>query len=219
MLFTRAKGGRAMDGKEYLRELLSFIGKESDPDNSDDSRSLMYVFESTDKVLSGALGYSDKSIELIRLTTALNSRRITDKLKIGKKYLQNELIDYLTGVFFGSYNEKIIIICIAENGKLLRSECVGEGTVNTSTVIPRQIVEIATECGAAEVIMAHNHPGGVTTPSDVDKVFTSGIRIALNGVGIKLTHHYIVAGFEVLDCMDETIKYDEAFGFTPDVLD
>ena len=126
-----------MDSKEYLRELFSFVGKESEADVSDTSRSLMYIFESTDRVLSGTLGYSDKAIELIRLTTALNSRRVTDKLKIGKKCLQNELIEYLTGVFFGAYNEKIIVICLSENGKILCSECVGEGTVNTSSVMPR----------------------------------------------------------------------------------
>ena len=208
-----------MDSKEYLRELFSFVGKESEADVSDMSRSLMYVFESTDRVLSGTLGYSDKAIELIRLTTALNSRRVTDKLKIGKKCLQNELIEYLTGVFFGAYNEKIIVICLSENGKILCSECVGEGTVNTSSVMPRQIAEIATECGAAEVILAHNHPGGVTDPSDADRMFTSDIRIALKSVGIKLTHHYIVAGFDVLDCMEEVRKYEETNSFMRGVSD
>jgi DNA repair protein RadC len=85
--------------------------------------------------------------------------------------------------------------------------------------MPRQIAEIATECGAAEVILAHNHPGGVTDPSDADRMFTSDIRIALKSVGIKLTHHYIVAGFDVLDCMEEVRKYEETNSFMRGVSD
>ena len=202
-----------VDTKEYLKSLLSFVGKEFEVNDFDENRSLMYVFESTDRVLSGKLGYSEKSIEILRLVAALNSRRITDKFKIGKKYLQNEIIDLLIGCFYGSCVEKIFVLCFAANGKLLAVELMSEGTVNVSSVIPRQITEIATECDAATVILAHNHPQGVMEPSDADLMFTSDIRLALKTIGVKLTNHYIVAGFDAFDCMDGSLEYEANHGF------
>jgi DNA repair protein RadC len=190
------------NSKEYLDELCAFANTKRDFSVNDEKTSLIYIFESTDKVLSGTIGYSEKEIDIIRLTAALNSRRITDKFKIGKKYLQNKIVEYLVGLFYGSSIEKIFVLGFSESGKLLCSECVSEGTVNTSSVIPRKITEILKECGATRVILAHNHPQGVTTPSDADVAFTADIKYALKTLGIKLDHHYIVAGFDAFDFID-----------------
>lgn len=189
--------------KEYLEELFSFAKIKYEHSDENEKRGLMYIFESTDKVLSGMGGYSEKEIELIRLTAALNARRITEKIKNGKKYLQNEIKEYLIGLFYGSSIEKIFVLGFSDSGKLLCSECVSEGTVNTSSVIPRKITEILKECGATRAILAHNHPQGITTPSDADLMFTSDIDYALKTLEIELTHHYIVAGFEISDFIDK----------------
>ncbi|WP_408630477.1 JAB domain-containing protein [Methylovulum psychrotolerans] len=47
---------------------------------------------------------------------------------------------------------------------------------------------------AAALILAHNHPSGVTEPSQADRAITQRIIAALNLVDIRVLDHFIVGG-------------------------
>ena len=53
--------------------------------------------------------------------------------------------------------------------------------------------------------MAHNHPGGTCLASVNDIHATAVIAKALEGAGVKLLHHFIVAGTSVgeVEILDE----------------
>lgn len=63
-----------------------------------------------------------------------------------------------------------------------------------TSVYPREIVKEALQENAAAVILAHNHPSGVATPSSADKTLTSALKQALSLVDVKVLDHFIVAG-------------------------
>ena len=196
-----------MNKREYMPKLLEYLGCSNDAKAVRDSGISLYdLFETQDQALILTQGISEKAIEIMNLTAALNSRRITDKFKIGKNYLQNELIDYLIALFYGVKIERIYALGLSDDGKLLCVEPLGDGTVNTSAVLPRRITECLSKVGATKVILAHNHPLGRAENSTHDIAFTAEIRSVLINAGIELLHHYVVAGFEISDCLDGTIN-------------
>ena len=55
-----------------------------------------------------------------------------------------------------------------------------QGTIDNTTVYPREVVRQALRRNAAAVILAHNHPSGVAEPSEADQLITRRIRGVLN---------------------------------------
>jgi len=79
------------------------------------------------------------------------------------------------------------------------------GTIDGTSVYPREVVKQALKVNAAAVILAHNHPSGVAEPSEADERITRRIRSALELVDIRLLDHLIIGdggstslGFEAL---------------------
>lgn len=66
------------------------------------------------------------------------------------------------------------------------------GTLDGTSVHPREVVREALEQRAAAVILAHNHPSGVAEPSQADELITVRLREALALVEIRLLDHVIV---------------------------
>lgn len=66
------------------------------------------------------------------------------------------------------------------------------GTIDNTTVYPREIVKQALQRNAAAVILAHNHPSGVAEPSEADRLITRRINDALDLIDVRLLDHFIV---------------------------
>lgn len=71
---------------------------------------------------------------------------------------------------------------------------VSHGSVNSSTVAPREIYLRALLCGAVSIILAHNHPSKDCSPSKEDKVVTRRIENAGELLNITLLDHIIIGG-------------------------
>jgi DNA repair protein RadC len=66
------------------------------------------------------------------------------------------------------------------------------GTIDGTSVYPREVVKHALAVNAAAVILAHNHPSGVAEPSQADERITRRLRHALELVDIRLLDHLII---------------------------
>ena len=66
------------------------------------------------------------------------------------------------------------------------------GTIDGTSVYPREVVKEALSINAAAVILAHNHPSGVAEPSQADERITRRLRSALELVDIRLLDHLII---------------------------
>lgn len=66
------------------------------------------------------------------------------------------------------------------------------GTIDGTSVYPREVVKEALSVNAAAVILAHNHPSGVAEPSQADEQITRRLKAALDLVDIRLLDHLIV---------------------------
>ena len=66
------------------------------------------------------------------------------------------------------------------------------GTIDGTSVYPREVVKEALRINAAAVILAHNHPSGVAEPSQADERITRRLKSALELVDIRLLDHLII---------------------------
>lgn len=66
------------------------------------------------------------------------------------------------------------------------------GTIDGTSVYPREVVKDALEINAAAVILAHNHPSGCSEPSQADQRITRRLKAALELVDIRLLDHLII---------------------------
>jgi len=66
------------------------------------------------------------------------------------------------------------------------------GTIDGTSVYPREIVKQALTVNAAALILAHNHPSGVAEPSQADERITRRVKSALELVDIRLLDHLVI---------------------------
>ncbi len=80
--------------------------------------------------------------------------------------------------------------------RVLRFDEMFRGTIDGTSVYPREVVKEALAINAAAVILAHNHPSGVAEPSQADERITRRLKSALELVDIRLLDHLIVGSGE-----------------------
>ncbi len=135
----------------------------------------------------------------LKLLGHITSRRFTDGFKMGKRYSEEEICEYLRWLYLGREVECVYILFLDKGGRLLQVTKISEGTVNTSDIIPRRALEAVArlKSKAKLAIMAHNHPGGVVSVSDSDVYATKVMKQALAGAGVELIRHIVVADKDV----------------------
>lgn len=138
--------------------------------------------------------FSERLAFFIKLLAYVTSRRETDEFAFGKMYTRAEIADYLKALFIGESVEKVYLLTFDGQGRLTGCELLGEGTVNSSEVIPRKAIETALKKAARSVAMAHNHPLGKAEPSSEDMKFNNSFSSLFGACDISFTTHYVVAG-------------------------
>jgi DNA repair protein RadC len=71
-------------------------------------------------------------------------------------------------------------------------DLVSIGTINEAIVHPREVFRYAITKAVSSILVAHNHPSGVTTPSKEDITTTKRLIDAGNILGITVLDHVIV---------------------------
>jgi DNA repair protein RadC len=100
--------------------------------------------------------------------------------------------DYLMARLRDLPHEVFACIFLDNRHRVLGFDELFRGTIDNTTVYPREVVRQALHRNAAAVILAHNHPSGVPEPSDADRLITRRIRDALELVDIRLLDHVVV---------------------------
>lgn len=81
--------------------------------------------------------------------------------------------------------------------RMLRFERLFSGTLDAAAVYPREVVKRTLALGAGAVIFAHNHPSGVSEPSEADRRITQRLREALGLVDVRVLDHFVIGDGEM----------------------
>lgn len=89
-------------------------------------------------------------------------------------------------------HEVFAVLFLDNRHRVIAYEELFRGTIDGSSVHPREVVKAALAHNAAALIFAHNHPSGVAEPSHADERLTRRLRDALALVDIRVLDHVVV---------------------------
>lgn len=123
----------------------------------------------------------------------LETRRIREddfQYKTGQFTSPEKVKDFLK-VLDDFDNEQFIVLFLSAKNCLIGMTR-QPGTIDQAACYPREIAKHALLSSACSVILAHNHPSGLATPSQSDKDLTRTIKAALETLQIKIHDHLII---------------------------
>ncbi len=103
-----------------------------------------------------------------------------------------EIFDYLYHSMRDLTKEVFKVIYLNSQNQIIDTADLFEGTVNSSSIFPREIIEAAIKYNAVSLIFAHNHPSGNSEPSRSDKELTRDLVYAGSIMRIKVLDHIII---------------------------
>jgi len=104
----------------------------------------------------------------------------------------DSVADYLRMRYGRRHQEVLGALYLDSRHRLLAERELYRGTLQRALVEPREVLREALLCGAAGVVVFHNHPSGDPTPSLEDLKFTRHLVDACAAVGMDLLDHLIL---------------------------
>jgi DNA repair protein RadC len=89
-------------------------------------------------------------------------------------------------------HEEFHAVWLDTRHQVLAVEKLFNGSIDGTSIHPREVVRSALRHNAAAVIFAHNHPSGNPEPSAADRAITTRLREALELIEVRLLDHIIV---------------------------
>ena len=157
-------------------------------------KSFAGVIEANPAELAGIKGLGPTAVAAVKIVEAAQVKALGDK--IGQRSaIANwaDLTNYCRLNIGARETEEFHVLYLDTKCRLIKDEAHSAGTINSSSVYPREILKRALGLGAASVIVVHNHPTGDTNPSRADIAVTEKLKKTLAAADIQLIDHIIVA--------------------------
>jgi DNA repair protein RadC len=135
-------------------------------------------------------------------------------LEMGRRHLAENLVresalagpravrEYLKSMLRHEPHEVFGCLFLDSKHQVLVFEKLFTGSINSATVYPRQVVKRALAHNAAAVILCHNHPSGVSQPSQADRELTHRLKQALGLIEVEVLDHIIIGEGEPLSMVE-----------------
>lgn len=92
--------------------------------------------------------------------------------------------------------EVLYVVCLDNQNRVVHLAEVARGGLSSCAVTARDILTVVLMTGANAFVLVHNHPNGSNRPSNEDIVMTHKVEEASKVIGVQLTDHIIVSGWE-----------------------
>lgn len=120
-------------------------------------------------------------------------RRVYQKSETGFKTIRTakDVFEYVQDMR-NLPKEHLRGIYLNTHHRVIHDEVISIGTINSNIIHPREVFRPAIEYNAAAVILVHNHPSNIVSPSSEDIEITKQLIEAGKMIGINLLDHVIV---------------------------
>ena len=158
--------------------------------------SLDAVLEAMPSELMKVPGIGENAAALLALIPAISRRYMLCKSPKSEALTTiAQAGRYLIPYFMYERDETVYALLMDARHRPLCCTEIARGSVDAAEFSPRRIVSLCLEKNASYVILAHNHLSGVVLPSAEDESATRKLARALDLVGVSLSDHIVVAGY------------------------
>ncbi|CAH0524419.1 RadC family protein [Vibrio hippocampi] len=129
----------------------------------------------------------------------MSHRYLSETITRGDALISSQQTEkYLTHKLRHRTREAFYVLFLDTQHRLIAEEMMFEGTLDSASIYPREIVKHALEHNAKGIILAHNHPSGIAEPSESDRRVTRRIADAVALVDISLLDHFVIGDGQVV---------------------
>ena len=191
-------GAEALADYEVLEYLL--FAAQSRGDTKPTAKALIARFGSLAAVLNAdpaalaqVAGMGEASAAALRIV-AVAARRMARSEVQQQPVLGSwqALIDYLHIDMAHLTVERVRVLYLNAQNRLILDHHAGDGSVDEAAIHPREVIRKALDIGATALILVHNHPSGSPQPSRADIQITNRIAEAGRLLGVTVHDHVIV---------------------------
>jgi DNA repair protein RadC len=155
--------------------------------------------------VAGLLGASEDRLKAIKGLGPAKCAELQAVLELAKRAMAEKLREspsfespaavkqYLQLHLAHKPHEVFAVMFLNTQHKLIALEEMFRGTLNQTSVYPREVLVRALHHHAQAVVLAHNHPSGLAQASRADEHLTQTLKSALALVDIRILDHIIVA--------------------------
>lgn len=194
-------GGRDMPDYELLELLLTIAIPRRDVKPL--AKELIRKFGSFAEVVNAPLeelmlvkGVKENTAAVLRIVRECSVRSSWQSLKGMDAPVISDfdaMVDYGRSAMAYQTVEEFRIIFLNSKLYVIGEEIQQRGTVDQVAIHPREVIKSAMMHGASAMILVHNHPSGIVTPSKADMEITKRIKEAAEAVSIRLFDHLIIS--------------------------
>lgn len=174
-------------------------------------KTLANVLKADTLELKTVNGLGDVAITFLKMMGALPEKIYEDKLK-NQKLIKDDknkisdkevLLSFLRNKIGYEDVEKFYVIYLSSSNEVIAFEESSSGTLDRSSIYPREIYKRVIMENAKSIIIAHNHPSGNTCPSKCDIDITNEIAKGLKNFGALLLEHIIITRDSYFSFLEE----------------
>lgn len=194
-------GGRDMPDYELLELLLTIAIPRRDVKPL--AKELIRKFGSFAEVVNAPLeelmlvkGVKENTAAVLRIVRECSVRSSWQSLKGTDAPVISDfdaMVDYCRSAMAYQMVEEFRIIFLNSKLYVIGEEIQQRGTVDQVAIHPREVIKSAMMHGVSAMILVHNHPSGIVTPSKADMEITKRIKEAAEAVSIRLFDHLIIS--------------------------
>ena len=149
------------------------------------------------------LGLGPAKFSQLQAVLEMSRRHLAERLRRDSALESPQAVrDYLKSLLRHELHEVFGCLFMDSKHRMLSFEVLLRGSIDSASVYPRQVVKRALAHNAAAVIFCHNHPSGVTEPSQADRTLTKRLSDALDLIEVRVLDHFIVGDGEPLSMVE-----------------
>lgn len=134
-----------------------------------------------------------KWIRTFQIFGEIFTRQLAESLQRGTPLTSPaDTLNYLQRCLQGRRREIFHCMFLDTRHRVICHEELFQGSIDGACVYPRVVAEHALRNNAAAVIVAHNHPSGVSEPSLADQAITRRLKDSLALLEIRLLDHFVI---------------------------
>ncbi|MBK5341321.1 DNA repair protein RadC [Pseudomonas sp. TH49] len=161
--------------------------------------SLRALLEADLAAFSVQLGLGPAKFAQLQAVLEMGRRHLAERMR-KKPALENPqaVRDYLKSMLRHEPHEVFGCLFLDSKHQVLTFEALFRGSIDNTSVHPREVVKRSLANNAAAVILCHNHPSGNSDPSQADRQLTKRLQKALDLIDVRVLDHFIVGDGEPL---------------------